>query len=136
MGQDLRPEQPAGQGFLCADPDQPGGGMGRQRVSGAAGTLIIDEQEGRRGIGKSIGKLLGGPPRVEAYRGDPAGEARPVDQQPFRVVAHRNAHPVVLGHPLRGEPAGHAVDHVMGLRISDPFVLENQVGIAAESARF
>ena len=89
--------------------------------------LGVREQELRLGVGQSVGHLRSRPPGVHADRGHADAGASPIDQHPFRIVAHGDRHPVAGFHALGQHPVGDRGDEFVRLAVGDPLVPVDQV---------
>ena len=92
----------------------------------------VSEQHLGDGVLHGEGHFLAIPPRVHAHRGDADRDAGPVEQHPFGVIAHRDPHAVAGLDPLREQPGGDRIDHLMRLGVGHHLILVDQVGALGE----
>ena len=123
--------------------DLAGGGVGPhgngRHLGGRAGAFSqarqpfgIGEDRLRRRIGQRIVQLLAGPPGVGADGGHTQAQAGPVDDHPFRIIAHGDRHPIARPHALVPQPGGHGADLVVRLGVSHALTFIDQVIARAE----
>ena len=104
------------------------------RVLGdARDTLGVGEHDLGLGVVEAVGHLGGGPPGVHADHGDTDADAGPVDQHPFRIVAHGDGDAVARLHADADHPVGGGRHQLVRLSVSEPFVAVDQVVAVGES---
>ena len=93
----------------------------------AGETLCIKKKHLRRRVRQAIGHLFGGPPRVHADNGDANRHACPIDQHPFRIIAHGDRNAVTGLYALGHQPGCNGIRPGVGLRIGQALVFINEV---------
>ena len=89
--------------------------------------LAVAQRDPGRRVVQCVRHLVGRPPGVHTDRDRPDRNARPVEQHPFRVVAHRDGDAVTRLDTLRHEPRADRGHVAVRARIAPALVLVDEV---------
>ena len=130
----IRPLDDARRGIGAAHCNQ-GHALGHVGLFRHAGqTLSIGKHHFWRRILQRIGQFFGHPPGIEADHGDAKAQARPIDQHPFRIIAHADRNPITNLDALRIKPGCNRGDLSMGLGIAQAFIFIDQIGAVSKGS--